>query len=304
MIDFSHLPDWGETVQKFDSPTTTGEFITWKKPRGLKMLYFIVNGSGGGGGGGFGNVAGGQRGGGAGGGSGGMSKVLMPAVFVPDILYMQVGSGGQAGVGSTAGGVAGAGTAGGISVVSVEPSTLAGKVYITSTAGSGGAGGTAAGSSVGGTAGVTPNQNAMILSFWTSINFNPGIVGSAGGVATGAIGVAANIGNTVSCLGGGAGGASLGIANTDFAGGAVGTVSQLLLIPGPAGGTGEGASGGFLLAKPFQPIPPAGGGTNSNGVGGKGGNGYYGTGGGGGGAGLTGGNGGTGGNGFIIIIGW
>src|SRR6266566_4642662 len=83
----------------------TAPFQVWSKPRGISMVYIFTISGGGGGGGGFTAAAAAARGGGGGGASGGAYRVLAPAMFLPDRLYVQVGKGGIGGSGS---GVAGA----------------------------------------------------------------------------------------------------------------------------------------------------------------------------------------------------
>ena len=95
MLDFFGIPDSPNVdVQRFFGPATAGltQWETWRKPRGCKMVYMI--GVGGGSSGGVGVNTGTTSGGGAGGGSGAQSSLLIPAMFVPDILYVQAGAGG------------------------------------------------------------------------------------------------------------------------------------------------------------------------------------------------------------------
>ena len=74
-------------------PTTTNStyvnYATWEKPRGIQMINFIIIGAGGAGGNGAVGAAGSMAGGG-GGGSGGLTHLLIPAAFVPDILFLAI----------------------------------------------------------------------------------------------------------------------------------------------------------------------------------------------------------------------
>lgn len=63
------------------------EYQTWTKPRGISMVMLVAIGGGGSGGGGFTRASGAAGGGGGGGGAGAMTRVLVPASFLPDVLY-------------------------------------------------------------------------------------------------------------------------------------------------------------------------------------------------------------------------
>jgi len=93
MLDFSYLPPPGANIQLFvnaDSPTPTNTFRwqTWVKPRGTKMVFIFA--VGGGGAGAFSGVSAGALGG----GTGAQTTVLIPAMMIPDILYVWTGRGG------------------------------------------------------------------------------------------------------------------------------------------------------------------------------------------------------------------
>ena len=103
MLDFNHiLNNPNIDVQTFigTAKITVGqfgvsisEFKTWRKPRGARFVYMI--GVGGGSSGGCGLNTSSISGGGAGGGSGAQSNLLIPAMFLPDVLYIQAGLGGS-----------------------------------------------------------------------------------------------------------------------------------------------------------------------------------------------------------------
>src|SRR5574343_504617 len=73
------------------STTTTNGWMTWQKWPGISMVYMLMIASGGGGGKGAGGNA---TVGSGGGGSGGMSRLLIPAWCLPDLLYIRPGTGG------------------------------------------------------------------------------------------------------------------------------------------------------------------------------------------------------------------
>jgi len=281
--------------------------LTWLKPQGVQMVYILCIGAGGSGGGGLTGAAGTARGGGGGGGSGAVSRLLIPAMLLPDVLSVIPGTGGA----SAAAG--GAGNTGIASYVILASGTNAPGYIISAAGGLGGIAGTAAGSNAGGAA-------AAILSLATAAIGNLGLLvsiagsaGSASGAIAGAVGAAGvallwNNG-TGPPICGGAGGGTVGTNNANFAGGditasGIGPLGGYPTIPGglAAGGAGNP---GMLLTKPWRSGGGSGGGTNgAAGVGGRGGNGNIGSGGGGGGGGVTGGASGRGGNGYVAFWSW
>lgn len=121
MLDFNYLPKpqkgsidyfWGKSFQDAES------WEVWEKPRGANMIVISAIGGGAGGGGGASNASTAARGGGAGGGSGAFTQVVIPAIHVPDILYVSSGEGGQ---GGAAGNPAALGDYGSGSFVAVNP---------------------------------------------------------------------------------------------------------------------------------------------------------------------------------------
>jgi hypothetical protein len=128
MLDILHLPkpQNGYIDYFYNTGGATGTFSwqTWEKPKGIGTIVITCIGAGGGGRSGWcANSA--TRSGGAGGGTGGFNRVLIPAVFLPDVLYVSVGRGG-AGGGSitTAASTTGMAGANGIaSLVCVAPSS-------------------------------------------------------------------------------------------------------------------------------------------------------------------------------------
>lgn len=94
---------------------TASGWEPWIKPRNARMVMIVCIGAGAGGGGGHTAAAGTARGGGGGGGCGAISRVLLPAIFLPDTLFVLAGAGGAGGT------AAGAGSAGTRSYVSMVP---------------------------------------------------------------------------------------------------------------------------------------------------------------------------------------
>lgn len=314
MFDPSPFPSRpGVDVQVYN-PTTAvnvGGFQTWRKPAGVSMVEMIAISGGGGGGGGFSRAAGSAGGGGAGGACSGIARFLVPATFLPDTLYIQVGSGGQGGAASANG------NAGLNSFVLTSKTAVLPNIVCYSGVNAPGGGGAGTGAA-GGTGGTVPTiaviQPINTLGIWFAID---GVVGAAGGAQTGANGVDITSWSGTRIIAAGCGGA--GCTTTDFNGGRVGpgAVTDIgnqtyyinaaaAIAAGGTGGTGvavNGSSGPKRLT-PFFNAGGAGGGSNNVGQAGHGGTGGYGCGGGGGGAGTTGGRGGNGGPGLVVITSW
>lgn len=95
MYPFNYPTPQGATLDIFDAPsTTTGINVqSWVKPPNVGMVWITAVGAGGGGGTGSGDGT--FFGYGGGGGSGAIVNVLVPALFVPPELEIQVGQGGS-----------------------------------------------------------------------------------------------------------------------------------------------------------------------------------------------------------------
>ena len=284
--DLLHLPQPPYT-QVYNSRGT----YTWNKPQGITMVsFFVVGGGGGGGAGGNAGVTVGVTGGGGGGG-GAVTKLIIPAIFIPESLFINVGAGG---VSSTAGGASFIDVAGGTNVFTT-------RIVFSDGGTQGGVGGAAAGTAgPGGAASTTASAIYHNLGIFTSIAGGSGTAGAGTGTA--------GIPLTTNLTSGGSGGAG---RNSQFGLGTPGTITgneTILptLSPGDRAVTLDGQSGVYSLA-PFQSYGGIGayGGVRTAGIiGGRGGNGVYGSGGGGGGSSTSaasGGAGGTGGDGFVII---
>ena len=262
----------------------------WSKPPGASLVTLLAIGGGSAGGDGHSAAAGNNRGGAGGGGSGGVSRLVIPAMFLPGQLSILVGAGGLA---------SGSG-AGNRSYVTLRPSpTFQEDVIVllasTPTAGSNGSAitGGAGGSSL---AIAAADAAYLGLGIFTSI---AGSSGLAGGTHLGGSSADLTYGISGINLSGGTGGAGVGTANTDFAAG--GIIGSGLMPSIPGGATAARGNDGVALWEHFLFSGGTGGGSSGTGTGGNGGNGGPGCGGGGGGGGVTGGTGGNGGNGLVII---
>lgn len=275
--------------------TAAAVWQPWEKPRGAQMVFMTLIGGGGGAGGGLTGTDTTNRGGGAGGACGNVTKLIVPALFLPDILYVSVPRGGAGGTGTGVAGAAGIST----QVAYLPDPNLA---VIVANGGNGGAAGASSGSAVGGTAAALGNAVLSFLATSAVFVLTQGTAGATGGVATGGAGSNASTGISATGLAAGSGGG--GVNSADTAGGNQTTLSATFYpsVIGAAAGSNRGTDGYWTFGPKFVGgIGGTGGGGAHNGIGGGGGNGAYGCGGGGGGAGTTGGAGGTGGGGLVII---
>ena len=273
----------------------------WNKPKGITFVYGLLIGPGTGGGGG------GTGGGGGGGSAGPIVTFLVPAIAVPDELYINVPSGGKGGPANTAGSVPATSTLIGYNTVLQTTGTPNRTVFAftNSTTGQtgGGAGGTTSGAAgAGGT--LASLNNLIMISTVGSVQISPATApGQAG--TTGAGANAPFLGRPQGGASGGGISGGVGSAGGNVLGPSFGT--QTIWNRNLSGGaaTGQAGEDGITLFNPtFFSLPGAGGGANVGGVGGRGGNGGIGSGGGGGGAGSTGGAGGDGGSGFVMLVCW
>jgi hypothetical protein len=310
MIDIFEYTDIASNNQTFFTNGSTG-WQTWLKPKGASFVYITCIG-GGGGGGGSSNVAGSNGGGGGGGGSSSITKLLIGADLIPDLLYINVGVGGAGGT------LSGNGSAGTLSYVSIAPTTVTISNILISSGAAAAGGGNGGTSSVGGTGGsagtVFTSANGVLseLGIWQSI---AGRAGANGGYGAGGQSVTGIAGGTI--LSPGAGGGGLGTGGNDFAGGSILATGGVLSfnVSGGAAGGGNGRRGYISImpnripisSRKFPLIITGGSGGGSNGTisggGGLGGNGNIGCGGGGSGS-IDGGSGrigGRGGDGIVLI---
>lgn len=308
---FNLPPEYENNVSLFTLPNVGVDlkgFQVWKKPKGMSMVWILMIGGGGGGGGGFTRTAGSAGGGGGSGACSGIARYLMPAVFLPEQLFIQVGRGGIGGAPSAAGD-------GGLnSYIYTSPNSQSTINLIAQSNNNSPGGGGAGTAGAGGTAGAVPTvaTNSPFNLSYAITAFQVGLVGVVGGAQTGAAG-----GNTTTVWANylacpGASGA--GCTTTDFNGGRIVASGQpefinwnipngADMIP-QAVGAGVNGSNGLQFFKPLVQTGGGGGASNNSGQAGVGGNGGIGCGGGGGGAGATGGRGGNGGSGMVLIIAW
>ena len=289
------------------SGTLDNDWQIWNKPAGVGMVNFTMIGSGGAGGKGSGGTSGFASGGG---GCGGITRLLVPAVFLPDVLYVRPGKGTPT---QTASGTGFNSSTSYIAITPVNPSVsgTASNIILSmagAASGTGGNGGTSGGA--GAVATGTNDAIGLGLGIWESIG---GFQGSAGATAVNTSGANNSPSNNLLPLTSGAGG-GIGTGNGGF-------ITSLALWPtisggvGTTGGTGTaGFRSGYKFGISLGAIDPiafsggTGGGGHSTGQAGDGGPGAYGCGGGGGGnttgAGGLAGNGGAGGDGVVIITSW
>ena len=305
MLDAFHLGIEKSNTQIFNTPSGAVNSIwyTWTKPRGVSMLNILCIGGGGGGAGGLTRASGAQGTGGGGGGSSGVTSVLIPAIFVPDVLYIRVGDGGAGG------GPGSPSTAGGNGVhsyVAIAPNSTATNVIAIS-GGAAAVGGFAASSGsggAGGTACTIATIATMPLAGLGQYQLIAGQVGTAGGLDAAGTAIAIPVTSCLCQAGpGGAGHIDADTAGATFTAIAGSWLSEQLPSAPVAGSTGHG-SGGNQIMKPFFSLGGGGGACSNASTGANGGNGKYGSGGGGGGSGTTGGRGGDGGSGIVAITAW
>jgi hypothetical protein len=245
--------------------------VIFLKPPGAGLFFLYAQGSGGAGGGGTASIAGTARIGGGGGGGGALARLIMPALFWPDILRINLSGGGI-------------GTSGG----SVNGGTLqffnqqTNQQLLTVNGGNGGAAGGSGGA--GATAATAPSATA-----WTNTAISSLVAGTTGGAGAIGVGLGAGTGNIVLGRGGG-GGSGINTDNVPNAGSnssnafnyatARGSSNWLDEIIASTGGSGGGSSATIA----------------ENGM-----HGGIGCGGGGGGGGVTAGLGGDGGPPLVLI---
>lgn len=319
MLDVLHLQD----TQSYDfkqyfglgldiGTTNLDDWVVWNKPRGIKFCYML--GVGGGGSGGGSNFTVNNAGGGGGGGSGAQTAILLPEMFIPDVLYIYAGAGGKGPL------VAGAGVNGANTYVAIErySTFTANLTLLRANGGLGGGGGVAITGGTGGTGGAVSTIEDMPLcrGAFTSIAGQSG----ANGGNTGLVGASISFPTTGLMVTGGAGGGGGATGGNGSAGGSItapagplGT-TYFLTIDGGVGAQGNNAAvnggNGYSASNYIMNVGGAGGGGGSSGnnrAGAIGGDAAPGCGGGGTGAGNPSNptvKGGEGGPGFVIILCW
>jgi hypothetical protein len=288
MIDVFNIPSNTQSTFTFYA---TGNWQTWNKPRGAKMIEIFCLGGGAGGGHCIVNASGST--GAGGGGASGVITGIIPAFLLPDTLYILVGKGGLGGKVSNS-----SGASGGISYVGISGTTL-NQTLICKSANVFAQGGISTGNAGSSSAVPIISLSAFAnLGLFTAIG---GVGGGVGGPNTGVSGASQTALNTTITSGGAGGG---GKTSTIFGTGGTITSASVILTSTVNGGViaGQNGESGYGTLQPFCGTGGAGGAGITTGIGGQGGNGWYGCGGGGGGAGSVAGSfGGNGGDGLVII---
>jgi hypothetical protein len=293
MLDLNHLPKTGNgNIDYFYNTGGTSSWVTWEKPKGIGTIVITCIGSGGGGRSGYvGSL--GSNGGGAGGGSGGFTRAIIPAIFLPDVLYVTVGKGGAGGAAATSS--SNLGTAGTASYVSIAPSSNS--IYLVCYASGGGTTAiTNSGTNAGGIGGLVATQANCLMS---GLGQFFALAGQAGTNGESATPTSVTYPITGLLLSGGGAGCGFSAGSTVGASVIAPTQASFSLITTRTGGsTGIDGVDGLSILQPLMSIGGAGGGRG----GGRGGNGGFGSGGGGGGGNVSpSGAGGNGGDGLVII---
>lgn len=310
MLDLNHLskPTTGSTDYFFGkSSTLGGTWEIWEKPRGINMLQITCIGGGGGGGGGVSNNAVNARGGGAGGSSGGFTTLSIPAIYLPDCLYVSAGAGG---LGGAPGNPAALGTVGTGSYVAIAPYTTLTAIYTVCYANGGTVSTVQASSTVTSTApGAVAAATVanMLIAGLGNFSALAGQVGTIGGVFNNGPGGTITYPTSGLLLSGGTGG-----GGGSSAGGPINAPTQASYVyftsrtGGAAGNPASAGGSGYNIQQPLLSIGASGGGAGSvnNAAAGNGRPGGIGCGGSGGGGGNPGGTGGGGGPGLVIIQYW
>lgn len=302
MLDLQHLASSTKADVQVFTGEGTGVAKAWQKPRGVSMLYILALGRGGAGGNGAVGAASAAAGGG-GGASGSQTTLLIPAIFLPDTLYIH------------------ASTSLSNTSVAIYPSTgspTSRDVVVMAYAGNNGGNASGATAGAAGTLPVAVTAADMPLYGMGRTNILGGQAGVIGSVS--ATGTSVTLPTTGLIVTGGASGG--GLANT---GGGIsragGNITGAGVFPtlegGVLGGTGFPPGNGSAGIRPIPNLNYFYGGsggasshpdaTGAGLVGGYGGDGAPGCGGGGGGGALTGstqGLGGKGGPGLVVIISW
>lgn len=249
-------------VQIFSQGGTTSD---WVKPQGCTFVYMMLIGAGGNG------ASGTSASGGGGGAHGTITKALIPAFLIPDVLRVRVAAGGEAN-----------GTSGSQILYQLKATTAYNLINAPNGLNATGTSGAAT------TTGFASNQ-------FTCAGFVLSHTNNAGASGGGSISVSTNF------LTSGAGGATTGTGN---AGSVTPAYSYPLLQDVTSGENGR--NGYFFIQPVIIGCGGAGGAGSVSSVGGNGGKGGIGCGGGGGGFCGGGGTsqGGSGGDGLVIIISW
>lgn len=163
-LPFFNLPNnlRGGDFQEFPG-TTNGLWAIWSKPRGCTMAAIMCIGGGGSGGTGVVGAASTAAGGG-GGASGNQTRVQMPLIYLPEVLYISAGA-------------PAINLAGATSSVGIKPDAVANHLIATATGG--GKGGNAAGATAG-SAGAAASVNTLAQNPLAGTGLHTALAGQAG----------------------------------------------------------------------------------------------------------------------------
>lgn len=191
MYPFNYPTPQGAQLDIFDappSPTTNIPGVSWVKPPNAGMVWITAIGAGGGGGTGSGNGT--FFGYGGGGGGGAILNVVMPAIFCPPELTIQIGIGGSTGVD-----------------IQTPTSTIIyykNQVMLTASSGANGANATASTATANGAGGAGGTASTSVLADWLDAL----VISEATSGAAGTTGSAAQVLSTTTCIIGGASGSA------------------------------------------------------------------------------------------------
>lgn len=224
---------------------------TWNKPRGVTFIHIFMIGAGGGGGEGAVGAAS-TAGGGGGGSSGGQSSLLIPALHLPDVLFVSVARGN----GSNSSTSVSAGFTSYVSIIANQGAPASRATVLSANAGgSGGKANAGTGGALGTAASASGVSSCCLAGLGVS-SFLGGQAGIVGGAAVAGGGL--TLPTTGLCFTGGTGGGGLPAANNaGTAGGLINGVSLTQVpvnIPGGTGGTTAptGGNNGQSGTRPFK----------------------------------------------------
>jgi hypothetical protein len=279
----------------------------WRKPPNITMVSFFLVGAGGAGGNGF--VISTLQGcsSGAGGGSGAITKLIIPAVLLPDELLVNVGVGGSRGAFNT--GVTVSGGSGTATYVDlIDGNATASTLIAIANGGTGGGGGASGG--ISGTGGAGGAASTITSTVYLGMGFASFYAGQNGrnGTLSGVLTPLETNTNLTSGGGGGAGRTATPAGARGTPGGITGNDVYLPTLTVSNTATTYNGQDGVNCLSPFQSYGGVGAWAatlTASECGGNGGSGILGSGGGGGGGSNTGcpegGLGGNGGNGYVLI---
>lgn len=276
---------------------TSNEWFVWNKPDNISLVQGLLIGGGGGGGGGASNTTGNANGGG-GGSSGGITTFTIPAILLPDTLYIKLGAGLRGGEPNANGELPNVNA---YTFISASPSANIANTnfFIYAVSGNSGHRGITRLFGEACAEPTTYDTNIALLNSLGIVNTIRGSNGSNGRTATS--NAFSNILPTLFVTGGAGGGYVNSTSSNVVKGNFIVNNSIFpMYLNEETGVTRRDGLDGTVYDNPFYSTGGTGGWGN-NGTGYKGGKGGPGSGGGGGGGGNPGGRGGNGGDGVVIL---